>query len=256
MKEYLVVISLLLCAGGVFALNPLDNNDWDVDIDMDGLNNLDEFTYGSDPNLWDTDGDGLPDGWEVQNDLDPTDPTDAEDDFDYFGGEEFATGTQVEVPYLNYDEYYRLAGVDSETGENIYRPTNPKEADTDGDGILDPDDSWPWDFDNDGTGSGGGNGGSDSGGEGDGPAEGGDGDGDGNADDDGDGISDTDEMAMGTDFNNPDTDGDGLSDSGELTLGLDPNDWDTDNDMLIDGVEGGGGDSTDGHLTDTDNDGS
>jgi len=41
----------------------------------------------------------------------------------------------------------------------------------------------------------------------------------------------------------------------ELTLGLDPNDWDTDNDMLIDGVETGGGDSTDGHFVDTDNDG-
>ena len=74
-------------------------------------------------------------------------------------------------------------------------------------------------------------------------------------DDDGDGITDTDEMAMGTDFNNPDTDGDGLSDSGELQRGLDPNDWDTDNDMLIDGVEGGGSDSTDGHIEDTDNDG-
>ncbi|MFW3146973.1 MAG: hypothetical protein ACMUIE_09200, partial [Thermoplasmatota archaeon] len=58
-----------------------------------------------------------------------------------------------------------------------------------------------------------------------------------------------------TDFNNPDTDGDGLNDAMEITLALDPNDWDTDNDMLIDGVEMGGSDSTDGHLTDSDNDG-
>jgi hypothetical protein len=251
-----MIMSFSALVGISQALNPLKGNDWDFDPDMDGLNNLDEFVAGSDPNNWDTDGDGLPDGWEVDNSLDPTDPADAEDDFDYFSGEEFATGTQVEVPYLNYDEYFRLAGVDSETGENVYRPTDPNNPDTDGDGMLDPDDSWPWDFSNDGTG-GGGNGGPDSGGEGNGPAQGGngDGDGDGNVDDDGDGITDTDEMAMGTDFNNPDTDGDGLWDNAELTLGLDPNDWDTDNDGLIDGVETGGGDSTDGHLVDSDNDG-
>jgi hypothetical protein len=223
---------------------------------MDGLNNLDEFLAGSDPNNWDTDGDGLPDGWEVDNSLDATDPTDALDDNDYFGGEEYSSYTQVESPYDNYAEYFRQAGVDRDTGEPVYIPTDPNNPDTDGDGVYDPDDSWPWDFANDGTG-GGGNGGGDSGGEGNGPAQGGngDGDGDGNVDDDGDGITDTDEMAMGTDFNNPDTDGDGLIDSAEISAGLDPNDWDTDNDMLIDGVETGGGDSTDGHLVDSDNDG-
>jgi hypothetical protein len=44
-------------------------------------------------------------------------------------------------------------------------------------------------------------------------------------------------------------------DSMELSLGLDPNDWDTDNDILIDGLERGARQSTDGHVTDTDNDG-
>ena len=28
--------------------------------------------YGDDPDGWDTDGDGMPDGWEVANNLDPT----------------------------------------------------------------------------------------------------------------------------------------------------------------------------------------
>ena len=252
---FMIFIGSLALSGG-YALNPLKDSDWDKDPDMDDLNNRDEFLAGSDPNNWDTDGDGLPDGWEVQNKLDPTNPLDAEDDNDYFGGEEYASYSQVEPPYDNYAEYFRQAGIDRDTGEPLYIPTNPNNPDTDGDGVLDPDDSWPWDFANDGTG-GSGNGGPDNGNGGDGNAPGGngDGDGDGNIDDDGDGITDTDEMAMGTDYNNPDTDGDGLWDNMELLLGLDPNDWDTDNDLLIDGVETGSGDSTDGHLTDTDNDG-
>jgi hypothetical protein len=260
MKTIPIAIGLILgfaaIVGIAAALNPLSGNDWEYDPDMDRLNNLQEFQAGSDPNNWDTDGDGLPDGWEVENSLDPTDPVDAHLDNDLFGGEEYASYTQVDSPYDNYAEYFRLAGVDSETGENVYIPTDPNNPDTDGDGVLDPDDSWPWDFSNDGT-SGGGNGGGDTGGAGNGPATGGDGDGDGdgNSDDDGDGLTDTEEMAMGTDFNNPDTDGDGLIDSAEISRGLDPNDWDTDNDMLIDGVEAGGSDSTDGHVVDSDNDG-
>ncbi|MGA1848074.1 MAG: hypothetical protein ACMUHB_01920, partial [Thermoplasmatota archaeon] len=220
------------------------------------LTNLDEFIAGSDPNNWDTDGDGLPDGWEAQNSLDPTDPSDAELDNDYFGGEEYASYTQVDPPYDNYAEYYRFAYVDPDTGENFYIHTDPNNEDSDGDNIPDPDDAFPLTHVDDPTGNNG-NGGNDNGNGGSGPAPGGngDGDGDGNIDDDGDGLTDTEEMAIGTDFNNPDTDGDGLYDNLELSRGLDPNDWDTDNDMLIDGVESGSGDSTDGHITDTDNDG-
>jgi len=251
----LCLLSLVLI-GTAIALNPLSGNDWDLDPDNDGLTNLDEFVAESDPNNADTDGDGLPDGWEVENWLNPNDPSDADADFDYFGGEEYAQFRIPDVsnPYTNYAEFYRYAGVDRETGQPVYYPTDPNNADTDGDSVLDPDDAYPWDFSNDGT-SGSGNGGADSGGAGSGPAVGGDGDGDGNADDDGDGLTDMEEMALGTDFNNPDTDGDGLIDSAEISKGLDPNDWDTDNDMLIDGVEDGEGDSTDGHITDTDNDG-
>lgn len=249
-----MIVSFVLLMGVGAALNPLSGNDWEQDPDQDGLNNLDEFLAGSDPNNYDTDGDALPDGWEVDNSLDPNDPADADYDNDYFGGEEYSQYTEVEPPYTNYAEFYRFAGVDRDTGENVYIPTDPNNPDTDGDSIYDPDDSWPWDFSGTGP-NGGGNSGPNSGGEGNGPAVGGDGDGDGNVDDDGDGLTDTQEMALGTDYNNPDTDGDGLIDSMEITLGLDPNDWDSDNDMLIDGVELAGGDSTDGHLTDTDNDG-
>lgn len=246
-------VLVIFSASVVVALNPLSNKDASYDPDGDGLDNIAEFAAGTSPNLWDTDGDGLPDGWEVENGLNPIDPSDASDDNDFFGDEENAMYNLVDHPYDNYAEYYRLAYVDSVTGENVYRPTNPERGDTDGDGILDPDDQFPWDNSNDGTG--GGNGGPDSGGEGTGPAPDGDGDGDGNPDDDGDGLTDTEEMRIGTSPNNPDTDGDGLRDDMEIKLGLDPNDWDTDNDMLIDGVELAGNDSTDGHKTDSDDDG-
>jgi len=258
MRQWTYIIAVFLglaaVAGMAAALNPLKGDDWNLDPDGDGLINVDEFIAGSDPNNYDTDGDGLPDGWEVKNSLDPADPSDATMDNDYFGGEEYASYSQVDPPYDNYAEYYREWIVDPDTGEQTYIHTDPNNPDSDGDDILDPDDPTPLGFrrDVDTTTT---TTDSDTGGEGEGPAQGGDGDGDGNIDDDGDGISDTDEMAMGTDFNNPDTDGDGLWDNMELSLGLDPNDWDTDNDMLIDGVERGGTDSTDGHLTDTDNDG-
>lgn len=258
MKTMILIVAAFLglasFAGFAAALNPLQGDDWEYDPDNDGLINRDEFVAGSDPNLWDTDGDGLPDGWEVENSLDPSDPSDALLDNDYFGGEEFASYSQVDPPYNNYAEYYRAWIIDPDTGEQTYIHTDPNNPDSDGDRIPDPDDISPLGYERDeestttpiGPGPGG---------EGEGPSTGGDGDGDGNADDDGDGISDTDEMAMGTDFNNPDTDGDGLMDNMELSLGLDPNDWDTDNDMLIDGVELGAGTSTDGHIGDTDNDG-
>jgi len=242
------ILSLALTAGFVIALNPMDPNDWDQDPDNDGLNNRDEFASGSDPNNWDSDGDGLPDGWEVDTGLDPRDPMDASLDNDYYGGEEYARFSQVDPPYDNYDEYYRFYGVDVETGENLYRPTNPNNEDTDGDSILDPDDTWPWEYTpccdpppdysvpekpNPGPPN---------------PAE--------NKDTDRDGIFDWEEAFLGTDPFNPDTDGDGLSDPQEIARHLDPNDWDTDDDMLIDAnEEGGGGQSTDGHYGDTDNDG-
>ena len=116
MKRIAIGIAMFLglaaLMGMAAALNPLNGNDWDYDPDGDRLTNLDEFLAGSDPNNWDSDGDGLPDGWEVENSLDPTNPADAHEDNDYFGGEEYASYTQVDPPYDNYAEYFRLAGVD------------------------------------------------------------------------------------------------------------------------------------------------
>ena len=240
------MMALMGIAGLVTALDPLDDSDALLDPDQDGLTNLSEFLHGSDPNCWDTDGDGLPDGWEVETGMDPTDPSDAYMDNDYFLGEEYAAYSVVDPPYDNYAEYYRISYVDQETGENVYVHTDPNDPDSDGDNKLDPDDQYPMNYRNDGpigynTGKNPGDDGEPI------PVD--------PTDTDGDGIPDVVEYYYGTDPYNPDTDGDGLSDLGEVQRNLDPNDWDTDNDMLIDSVESGNSDSTDGHGKDTDNDG-
>ena len=54
----------------------LDEKKWDPDSDLDGDGVLDieEYYLGTDPLHWDTDRDGMPDGWEVQRGLLPLDP--------------------------------------------------------------------------------------------------------------------------------------------------------------------------------------
>ncbi len=58
-----------------FGLDPL-SNDALLDLDNDGLTNLQEFLLGTEPNNVDTDNDRLFDGFEVSNGLDPLDPSD------------------------------------------------------------------------------------------------------------------------------------------------------------------------------------
>ena len=79
------------------------------DIDNDGLTNLQEYLLGTDASKADTDGDGMSDGWEASNNLDPL-RNDARGDADGDG-------------LLNIEEY--------EHG------TNPNATDTDGDGRSD-----------------------------------------------------------------------------------------------------------------------
>ena len=47
-----------------------------VDADGDGLTNLEEYNYGTDPNNQDTDGGGVSDGDEIDDMTDPNDPSD------------------------------------------------------------------------------------------------------------------------------------------------------------------------------------
>jgi hypothetical protein len=54
-----------------------------ADSDTDGLTDAEEvYTYQTDPCNPDSDGDGMPDGWEVRYGLDPLDPNDASGDLD------------------------------------------------------------------------------------------------------------------------------------------------------------------------------
>ncbi len=59
-----------------YYLNPNDPSDADRDDDNDGLTNLDEFEFGTDPTNPDTDDDGVSDGREVSEGSDPNDPYD------------------------------------------------------------------------------------------------------------------------------------------------------------------------------------
>jgi len=85
----------------------------------------------------DSDNDGMPDGWEQENGMDPTDPSDAQEDPDGDGmtnQEEFEAGTDPNNADTDGDGL-----TDSEEGQ---MGTDPTEEDTDQDGIpdgIDPD---------------------------------------------------------------------------------------------------------------------
>jgi len=186
------------------------------DYDGDGLTNQEEIDAGTDPFNDDSDGDTLKDGWEATHGLDPLSAE----------GENGKDGDPDTDNLTNQQE--QLTG------------TDPKNADTDGDGMpdgyeadhgLDPNsDDAGGDLDGDGTSNGGehaagtapndptsggvldpGDGGT----GGDEPVE------DPDGDPDGDGLTNAEEAEFGTDPNNPDTDGDGVPD-GEDGWALEP----------------------------------
>ena len=211
-------------------LNATDDNDLDLlnnledyenmgnpslnDTDGDGLLDGDEFYadgthgdtdgYSTGINNTDTDNDGMGDFWEVQNELNPVDPSDATSDSDadnLSAFEELILGTDPNNADTDGDglsdsvESTILASIDPNSFYYL-DPTNP---DTDGDGINDGLDSA-----------------------------------------DGDDLSNLDELALGTNPNLADTDADGVNDSRELDLGFDPTSFDdfanqdSDNDGLND----------------------
>ena len=85
------------------------------------------------PGANDSDNDGMPDGWEVANGLDPTDPYDALLDMDGDGLDlDQAADGFLERLWTNLDEFRYV-----ETTPLGYNSTNPREGDTDGDGLGD-----------------------------------------------------------------------------------------------------------------------
>ncbi|WP_367873023.1 hypothetical protein [Luteolibacter sp. Populi] len=95
-----------------FSPNPAAGFPWNADLDHDNLTNAQEFNlHRTDPHLRDTDGDRIPDGWEVLHDTGPLLPSgDADPDQDGL---------------LNLDEYLNS--------------TDPNNPDSDGDGVPDGD---------------------------------------------------------------------------------------------------------------------
>jgi hypothetical protein len=74
-------------------LNPANSTDAYGDADGDGLNNVEEFSVSydwgpsnfTDPLDPDTDGDGMPDGWEFHSGIHPNDGSNADEDPDFDG---------------------------------------------------------------------------------------------------------------------------------------------------------------------------
>jgi len=214
----------------------------DGDRDGDGISNYDEFVQGLNPNIEDSDGDGAPDKWELENGFDPLDGTDAIVDADGDGlsvYRELLLGISDSAVDSDGD------GISDFLEASFDHSFDPAKADSDGDGISD----YEGDLDRDGLSNG---------------VEivihqtnplSKDTDSDGlddlkevtdgtdplirniPIDDDNDGLDLTEEEAAGTDPNKADTDADGLEDGLELYFGFDPTSADSDGDGVSDDRE-------------------
>ncbi|MHA1355043.1 MAG: hypothetical protein ACTSR1_07725, partial [Candidatus Heimdallarchaeota archaeon] len=102
-----------------FGLDPLDPTDRDEDLDLDDLTNFWEYVYGTDPTNSDTEGDGMPDGWEKANNLDPLVDDSAEDyDHDWL--------TSLEEYYYGTDPTKKdTDGDDADDGLEVFYGTDP-----------------------------------------------------------------------------------------------------------------------------------
>ncbi|MCK5561960.1 MAG: hypothetical protein KAJ51_15280, partial [Thermoplasmata archaeon] len=235
----------------LWVIIPLDQNDKYLDPDRDGLNNWKEYELGTDPLNWDSDHDGLPDGWEIDFqrwayderlglwnwNLDPSDgdtnKNDVWDDEDNDGNSDPTEeiydnkdndGDGEEVKYLWVGGEKRGVsirdkkdndgdGLIDESDETNFRNW----IDDDGDGTIDEGIDEEWDMN------------------------------DANEDFDMDGIWYT--IAWVDDDNDGKLDEDPIDDDGDLLINEDPADEiDNDGDGLID-------EDTGGPLDDNDNDG-
>ena len=239
MNKKITIIAAILAVGILVpCLAPLTAKaatvDMTSDSDHDGLTNYQEINvYHTDPNKWDTDGDGYSDGEEVAHGYSPLDAGSArlsnsnyERRFNHYDNGSSAYNSSTYNSRGNSrglshaDESHRLridhpvdlnaCNLDSTTLDSdhdglsnhnelyIYH-TNPCKWDTDGDGYNDGNEVA----------------------HGYSPLKAGSWKMD-EVDTDGDGLSDAMEIALGTNLANPDTDGDHYSDYSEVYNGYDP----------------------------------
>lgn len=182
-----------------------------MDPDGDGLSNDDEAVLGTNPYSSDTDGDGLTDGGEVRAGTDPLNldsdmdgVVDSQDQLptDPSQSEPKGTPTAISQTEIDSDGDCLTDSFELAVG------TDPYNADTNSDGILDSQDEFPNGCNPAGTQT--------------------------QNDSDGDGLTDTDEATLGTNPKVWDTDGDDIGDGSEIRSGTDPLNIDTDMDGVAD----------------------
>ncbi|MDB6078811.1 MAG: hypothetical protein JWO82_2558, partial [Akkermansiaceae bacterium] len=139
-------------------LDPNDPNDGEIDADTDGYTNLEEYLFGTDPQVAeDSDFDGMPDGWEYHNgtDIHVADSGVDTDNDGLTNIEEYWYGTNPRnfdtdgdlLPDLyeieNWLDPLVASGEDDvdfdglTNLEEYLNQTNPNDPDSDGDGVTD-----------------------------------------------------------------------------------------------------------------------
>lgn len=157
-------IPLALPTSGINALFATPPSGGVPDSDRDGLDDLEERAYGTDPGLADTDGDGIPDGTEAAGGTDPL-CADTDGDGRHDGIDPDPTTPFSDNPFYDprndsdgdglSDERERALGTnpflqDSDNDglsdyHEVLLGTNPLDRDTDGDGVPDLPDHDPLD---------------------------------------------------------------------------------------------------------------